>query len=196
MTERRLHLIVIAGPNGAGKSTAAPALLQGTLGVTEFVNADAIAQGLSAFQPETVAFRAGRIMLDRLRQLANQRVNFAFETTLATRSFAPWIANLRPRGYLFHLLFLWLPNPEVAIERVRQRVLMGGHNVPEETVRRRYHAGIRNFFQLYRPLADTWRFYDNSDTTSPKLIAAGGSDVEDTINDAQTWESIVGEYGQ
>jgi predicted ABC-type ATPase len=163
---------------------------------SQFVNADAIAQGLSAFQPETVAFRAGRIMLDRLRQLANQRVNFAFETTLATRSFPPWIANLRPRGYLFHLLFLWLPNPEVAIERVLQRVLMGGHNVPEETVRRRYHAGIRNFFQLYRPLADTWRFYDNSDTTSPKLIAAGGSDVEDTINDAQTWESIVGEYGQ
>ncbi|HAA33387.1 MAG TPA: Zeta toxin family protein [Cyanobacteria bacterium UBA8553] len=196
MTEQWLHLIVIAGPNGAGKSTAAPALLQGTLGVTEFVNADAIAQGLSAFQPETVAFRAGRIMLERLRQLANQRVNFAFETTLATRSFAPWIANLRQNGYLFHLVFLWLPNPELAIERVRQRVRMGGHDVPEETISRRYHAGIRNFFHLYRPLTDTWRFYDNSDTANPRLIAAGRGNVEEIINDAETWETIVGEYGQ
>src|SRR2546428_153844 len=102
------NLIVLAGPNGAGKSTAAPALLPGTLGVVEFVNADVIAQGLSAFQPERTALEAGRIMLGRLRQLADQRVNFAFETTLAGRRFAPWIADLRQSGYVFHLVYLWL----------------------------------------------------------------------------------------
>lgn len=196
MTNQRLHLIVIAGPNGAGKSTAAPALLQGTLGVMEFVNADTIARGLSAFQPETVAFRAGRIMLERLRQLANERVNFAFETTLATRSFAPWIATLRQTGYLFHLVFLWLPAPELAIERVQERVRLGGHAVPEETVRRRYRAGIQNFFQLYRPLADTWRFYDNSETAAPRLIASGIGYLEAAIYDSETWKRIEVEYGK
>ncbi|XWK86374.1 MAG: zeta toxin family protein [Phormidium sp.] len=109
------NLIVIAGPNGAGKSTVAPALLQGILRVNEFVNADAIAQGLSAFAPERVAFQAGRIMLERLQQLANQQVNFAFETTLASRTFAPWIANLQQTGYLFNLIFMWLPSAEIAI---------------------------------------------------------------------------------
>ena len=194
MVEPGLHIVVIAGANGSGKSTAAPALLQGTLGVNEFVNADAIAVGLSAFQPETVAFRAGRIMLERLRQLANQRVNFAFETTLATRSFSPWIANLRQTGYRFHLIFLWLPSPELAIARVQERVRTGGHDVPDETIRRRYRAGIRNFFQLYRPLADTWRFYNNSDTAQPRIIASGKCEIVDAIYDAGIWESIVSKY--
>lgn len=188
------HLIVIAGPNGAGKSTAAPALLQGTLGITQFVNADAIAQGLSAFAPETVAFQAGRIMLERLQQLANQGVNFAFETTLASRTFAPWIANLRQNGYLFHLIFLWLPNPELAIARVQERVSRGGHNVPEETIRRRYNTGIINFFQLYRNLADNWRFYDNSEPASPQIIASGIRELDEAIYDTEVWQSIVREY--
>jgi predicted ABC-type ATPase len=188
------HLIVIAGPNGAGKSTAAPALLPQTLGITEFVNADAIALGLSAFAPETVAFSAGRIMLNRLRQLANQQANFAFETTLATRSYAPWIANLRENGYRFHLIFLWLPNPELAISRVQERVRTGGHNVPEETIRRRYHAGIRNFFQLYRSLADSWRFYNNSTTAVYRLIASGIDEFTEEIYDNETWEKIVRYY--
>lgn len=123
-------------------------MLPATFGITEYVNADVIAQGLSAFAPERAAFRAGRIMLERLQQLANERMNFAFETTLASRSFAPWIANLRQMGYRFHLFFLWLPNPELAIARVQERVSLGGHDVPEETIRRRYHAGIRNFFSV------------------------------------------------
>ncbi|MBC6475585.1 MAG: zeta toxin family protein [Hormoscilla sp. GM102CHS1] len=185
------HIIIIAGPNGAGKSTAAPALLPETLGITEFVNADAIARGLSAFAPERVAFRAGRIMLERLQQLAEERVNFAFETTLATRSFAPWIANLRSTGYLFHLVFLWLPNPDIAIARVQARVLQGGHDVPETTILRRYHAGLNNFWQLYRPLADTWRFYENVDSRSPRLIASGRGDFEQNISDNKIWESIA-----
>ncbi|OCR01337.1 hypothetical protein BCD67_12655 [Oscillatoriales cyanobacterium USR001] len=188
------HLIVIAGPNGAGKSTAAPAFLPQILGITEFVNADAIALGLSAFAPETVAFSAGRIMLNRLRQLANQQANFAFETTLATRSYAPWIANLRENGYRFHLIFLWLPNPELAISRVQERVRTGGHNVPEETIRRRYDAGIRNFFQLYRSLADSWRFYNNSTTAVYRLIASGINEFTEEIYDNETWEKIVRDY--
>jgi len=189
------HIIIIAGPNGAGKSTAAPALLSETLEITEFVNADAIAQGLSAFAPEKVAFRAGRIMLERLQQLAEERVNFAFEITLATRSFAPWIANLRSTGYLFHLVFLWLPNPELAIARVQARVRQGGHDVPETTIRRRYHAGLSNFFQLYRPLADTWRFYDNSNTLVYRLIASGNSNENEEIYDNEIWETIVRQLG-
>lgn len=189
-------IIIIAGPNGAGKSTAAPVILPTTLGITEFVNADTIALGISAFQPEKVALQAGRIMLTRLRELANARVNFAFETTLATRSFAPWIANLRQNNYRFHLIFLWLNSPELAIERVKERVRLGGHNVPEATIFRRYHAGLRNFFKLYRPLADTWRIYDNSDTSVYRLIAYGRTQFEARIYDRETWEKIIGEYGQ
>lgn len=156
MTEQRPHVIIIGGPNGAGKSTTAPALLKGTLGVTEFVNADTLAQGLSAFQPERVAFHAGRIMLERIHFLAKGRkegrVDFAFETTLASRTFATWIDELKKTGYIFHLVFLWLPNPEIALARVAERVRMGGHNVPEEIVRRRYNKGIRDFFQALQAI--------------------------------------------
>ncbi|HEY9850062.1 MAG TPA: zeta toxin family protein [Leptolyngbyaceae cyanobacterium] len=188
------HLIVIAGPNGAGKSTVAPKLLQGVLRVNEFVNADAIAQGLSAFAPETVAIQAGRIMLKRLQQLASQRDNFAFETTLASRSFAPWIANLCQIDYAFYLIFLWLPNPEFAIARVQERIRQGGHSVPEETIRRRYEAGIKNFFELYRPLAGSWFFYDNSNTADPRLIAAGEKRGNINVVNAQIWQQIEENY--
>src|SRR3712207_6585578 len=138
MGESRPKLIAIAGPNGAGKSTLAPFMLRDAYGVTEFVNADTIAQGLSAFSPEAAAFDAGRIMLKRLRDLAARRVNFAFETTLASRSYAAWVSGLRARGYEFNLMLLWLRSPELAVERVRQRVRAGGHNIPESVIRRRY----------------------------------------------------------
>lgn len=173
MGKQQPHIIVIAGPNGSGKSTTAPSLLKGALGVTEFVNADVIATGLSAFYPEGVALHAGRIMLERIRLLAKERVNFAFETTLASRTFAPWIKELKQTGYIFHLVFLWLPSEEFAIARVAERVSMGGHNVPEETIRRRYNKGVNNFFRLYMPIADTWRLYDNSCPSVPELIATG-----------------------
>jgi predicted ABC-type ATPase len=196
MEAERPHLIVLAGPNGAGKTTAAPALLAGTLGVTEFVNADVIARGLSAFRPEGAAISAGRVMRERLHQLAAQRVNFAFETTLASRSFAPWISSLCGSGYAFHLVFLWLPSAEVAVERVRDRVRQGGHDVPAETVRRRYRAGLRNFSQLYRPLAEAWRFYDNSDRSGPRLLAAGNRNTVETVADPETWNRITEGLGQ
>ena len=194
MSEKNPHVIVIAGPNGAGKSTTAPTLLKGTLRVTEFVNADVIAQGLSAFQPETAAFHAGRVMLERLHYLAKERVDFAFETTLASRSFAPWIAKLKQSGYTFHLVFLWLPSADFAVARVVERVRMGGHDVPEETVRRRYNKGIGNFFRLYRPFADSWRVYNNSEPVWPRLIADGGLGASESVYDAKTWSMMRGNF--
>lgn len=188
------HVIVIAGPNGAGKSTTAPAILQGALGVTEFVNADTIAAGLSAFNPEKAAFQAGRVMIGRLQQLAADQADFAFETTLASKTFAHWIQNLKQSGYTFHLFYLWLPSHEFAIARVAERVQMGGHNVPEETIRRRYHAGLKNFFAMYQQLADTWRIYDNSAPGSPRLLSTGERTIITNVVDAPLWETLKGTY--
>lgn len=184
------HVVVIAGPNGAGKSTSAAKVLRGTLSVSEFVNADVIARGLSAFNPEAVALAAGKIMLERLHALADVRQNSAFETTLASQSFAPWIRSLREQGYKFNLVFLWLPAPELSIARVTERVARGGHHVPDETVRRRFYAGIHNFFELYRPLADTWRWYNNSVPPRASLIASGGIGRRDKIYNRQSWDAI------
>jgi len=183
-------LIILAGPNGAGKSTLAPFLLRDTLGITEYVNADTLASGLSAFRPESVAMQAGRIMLRRLHELAAQRANFAFETTLASRSYAAWLNRLRRDGYSVHLLFLWLQSPDVAIGRVKERVRMGGHDVPEEVIRRRYHRGIYNFFEIYSPLADTWMVYDNSVAVEPQLIVRGKGERIITIIKPDLWASI------
>jgi predicted ABC-type ATPase len=193
MNIKKPNLIVIAGPNGAGKSTTAPSLLRGTLEVYEFVNADLIAQGLSGFQPEGAVFHAGRVMIERIHYLAKRRVDFAFETTLASRTFAPWIKELLDTGYIFHLVFLWLPNEDFAVARVMERVRMGGHDVPEETIRRRYHKGIHNFFKLYRSLAASWFFYDNSGE-DPCLVAYGERDQEFLVNDSAIWHNIKKNY--
>ena len=171
MINLRPIVVVVAGPNGAGKSTVAPALLEGALGVTEFVDADQIARGLSGFNPEGVAIAAGRVMLARLRELSQQRVSFAFETTLASRSTAGWLDDLTVSGYAAHVVFLWLPSADFALQRVRDRVRSGGHNVPEETVRRRYAKGIQNFFDLYQDRVETWRVYDASGL-EPTMAAA------------------------
>jgi predicted ABC-type ATPase len=187
-------VVVLAGPNGAGKTTAALTLLRETLGVVEFVNADTIAQGLAAFSPELVALEAGAIMLARMKELGLQRRSFAFETTLASRSLAPWLAELTRSGYEFHLVFLWLPSVEFALDRVADRVRMGGHNVPKETVRRRYHAGLMNFFSLYRPLAAKWRMYDNSNVDNLRLIALGKRSCDKQIFDEIIWRKIEKEY--
>jgi len=189
MSGPRPSIVILAGPNGAGKSTAAPALLQGALAVNEFVNADVIARGLSAFDPESAAMAAGRVMLSRLRELANQKTNFAFETTLASRSFAPWLRDLRASGYGVQVVFLWLPSADFAVERVADRVRSGGHNVPEETIRRRYRSGLRNFFSLYMPLASAWRLYDSSNVT-PKLLAEGLERQPPKVYDEGVWGVI------
>jgi predicted ABC-type ATPase len=189
MNSVRPIVVLIAGPNGAGKSTSAPWLLEGALGVSEFVNADTLALGLSAFGPQRVALAAGKIMLARVKELAANRKSFAFETTLASRSFAPWIRELIKTGYLFHLFYLWLPTADIAVARVAERVRRGGHNVPEPDIRRRYLSGLQNFFTLYSPLAATWRIYDNCQW-GPSLIAAGGLECATRITDAEKWKKI------
>lgn len=179
-------VMILAGPNGAGKSTLSSALFGDAGPIRHYVNADTIARGLSAFHSEEMAFEAGRIMLDHLKALASSRASFAFETTLATRAFATWIRQLKSAGYGFELFFLWLPSADMAINRVSDRVKQGGHHVDDETVRRRYHRGISNFFRLYRPLADQWKVFDNSQPSSPILIAEGNGTMERVLV-AETW---------
>lgn len=181
------QVIVIAGPNGAGKSTLAPFLLRNRLSVFEYVNADTIAAGLSAFQPEAAALVAGRVMLQRLRDLADQRATFAFETTLATRSYARWLRGLCMEGYDIGLIYLWLRTPESAISRVQDRVQMGGHDIPEEIIRRRYHKGVQNFFGIYQEIATNWVVYDHSVSNAPLLLAAGKGKAELNVFERQLW---------
>ena len=190
MPKRKPKVVVLAGPNGAGKTTTAPKLLRGVLGVTEFVNADAIAEGLSGFAPERVSMAAGRVMISRIKTLATERQNFAFETTLASRSFVPWLKELLRAGYEFHLVFLWLPSADAAVARVAERVRLGGHDVPENTVRRRYRTGLKNLFQLYLPLATSWQIVDSFRLGRPKVVAMGKKNNVTIIRDAATWSHI------
>jgi predicted ABC-type ATPase len=183
-------VVVLGGPNGAGKTTLSKHILRDVLDIQDFVNADQIALGLSAFAPERASIAAGRIMLRQLRDLAERRRNFAFETTLASRSFAPWIHKLmHGGGFSFHLEFLWLPGDEFAVQRVAQRVRKGGHDVPAYVVRRRYRVCMGNFIRLYRPLATTWHCYDTSSLV-PRLLAKGGEQQADEIFDSTCWTAI------
>lgn len=179
------RVVVLAGINGAGKTTASRDLLTKVLRIPTFVNADAIARGLNGLEPEKEAFRAGRIMLDQLDQLATRREDFAFETTLAARTYAGWLESLRATGYECHLYYYWLRSPELAIARVAARVAAGGHFVPDATVRQRYARSARNFFELYRPQADVWEVYDNTDSDR-RLLAIGSTD-EELIGDPAGW---------
>jgi predicted ABC-type ATPase len=193
---RRPLLVVLAGPNGAGKSTTAPFLLRDELAVNEFVNADQIAAGLSGFSPDAVALAAGRIMLARLRGLRRQRVDFAFESTLASRSPATFIAEARHATYRFVLLYLWLDSPTLASARVAIRVRAGGHGIPTAIVARRYERSMQNFFRLYQPLADAWHFYDNSRDYSPRLIASGRGRRTTRVRNADLWRRLRASYDE
>lgn len=169
------QVVVIGGPNGAGKTTVAREVLSRTLGIAEFVNADAIAAGLSGFDPERAAFAAGRVMLARLHELAEAGESFAFESTLASRSFAPWLKGLIARGFAVHVLYVWLKSPSLAVARVKARVKRGGHGIPAGVIRRRYGRSAANFVNLYRPLAEAsggWIVYDNSETRA-EVVAQG-----------------------
>lgn len=149
------EIFVLGGPNGAGKTTTAQVLLPESLNVQHFVNADLIAKGLSPFNPEATAIVSGRLMLERVHGLRNRRETFAFETTLASRSWVPFLRESRVMGYLVHVIYIWLRSPELAIARVEERVKNGGHDIPPKTIGRRYARGLINFFSLYQPLADT-----------------------------------------
>ncbi|MBL8755015.1 MAG: AAA family ATPase [Planctomycetes bacterium] len=180
----------MGGPNGAGKSTSAAPLVRDELGITTFVNADAIAQGLSAFDPASASITAGRIMLQQMQCLARAGNDFAFETTLASRTFAPWLRELRTvGGYELLLVFVWLPSPELSIARVADRVRAGGHDVPESVIRRRYARGIANFVHMYRTMVDRFWCYDNSEATA-RLVAAGEGDSL-RIFQPMVWQQIL-----
>jgi predicted ABC-type ATPase len=195
MADSPPSVIVLAGPNGAGKTTAARTLLAETLKLMTFVNADVIAQGLAGFDPDSAAIEASRIMLERLHALAEQRADFAFETTLAGRTLAGWLDNLRQSGYVIHLLYFWLDSANLAVSRVAERVSMGGHNIPEATIRQRYHRSIQNFFRLYRPVVNTWRVFDNSQRGTPQLVAHADEAGNEIIRIESVWKIMQKELG-
>jgi len=163
MMSKLPKLYIIAGCNGAGKTTASFTILPEVLGCKEFINADEIAKGLSPFQPESVAVQAGRIMLARMDELLQKGETFAFETTLATKSYKQKIEWAQANGYEVTLLFFWLDSPNIAKERVAQRVAEGGHSIPSETIERRYHNGITNLFAIYIDMVDICYIFDNSE---------------------------------
>lgn len=185
-------LYVIAGCNGAGKTTASYTILPEILDCKEFVNADEIARGLSPFQPEKAGIEAERLMLKRIKTLLESGENFAFETTLATKSYVNLIKNAKEREYQVILLFFWLHSPDLAISRVKNQVKEGGHNIPEHVIRRRYINGLKNFFKLYLPMIDNWMFINNSGETYE--IVAEGSFEDMIINNDPLWNQIKGEY--
>ena len=171
---RQRRIIIIAGPNGAGKTTFAREYLLKEANCPDFVNVDLIAAGLSPFDPDRAAIRAGRLMLSEIERRIRKGESFAFETTLSGHLYARWIPRWRKAGYRVKLIFLSLPNPEMAIARVKTRVDQGGHNVPSAVVRRRFDSGLRNFQDVYKNLVDKWEWYDNSGSV-PKLISEGGN---------------------
>jgi predicted ABC-type ATPase len=164
------NLYIIAGPNGAGKTTFAQEFLPKHAKCDQFVNADLIAKGLSPFSPESVAFRAGRLVLEQIHALAKKRCDFGFETTLSGRTYFPMLYDLKAQGYSLHLFYLWVPDLKIALDRIAERVRKGGHDVSEKIVRRRYDKGVRNFFKVYQSLLDSWVIFDNS-SAEPRLIA-------------------------
>jgi predicted ABC-type ATPase len=155
-------ILIIAGPNGAGKTTFAREFLPNEAGCPVFVNADLIASGLAPFAPQAAALRAGRLMLREIERHFTARESFAFETTLSGRSYLPRIDRWQAAGYRVKLIFLKLNSPEGAIARVAERVRQGGHDVPEDVIRRRFLAGLANFQRYYSPKVDEWTLYDNS----------------------------------
>ncbi len=185
-------MYIIAGCNGAGKTTASYTILPEMLDCKEFVNADEIARGLSPFNPEKVSIKAGRLMISRINELIISGDDFAFETTLSTRSFINTIRKAKENGYFVTIIYFWLNSPELAIERVRIRVKEGGHNIPEDVIVRRYYSGIKNMFNMYTSVADYWMFIDNSKT--PFEVLAEGILNETSVNNNKIWMELKSIY--
>jgi predicted ABC-type ATPase len=183
------NIIVIGGPNGAGKTTAAQGLLPERLAIREFINADEIARGISPFSPENAARGAGRFMIERMRSLVRENRDFAFETTCSGRTLAALLRRCKVEGWRITLLYLWLPSPRDALDRVARRVRQGGHGIPADVVVRRYWSGLRNLHKLYLPLADLALIYDNSDA-GRVLIAELAPGEPIAIHDLARWTAM------
>lgn len=186
------RIFIIAGCNGAGKTTASYTILPEILECDEFVNADEIARGLSPFKPEKAGIQAGRLMLERINTLMNSGQDFAFETTLATKSYKNLVLKAKERGYFVSLLFFWLKSEDLAVKRVETRVKEGGHNIPEDIIRRRYTNGLRNFFTIFKNSVDTWTFIDNSG--DPYEVIAEGTAQEEKVENAEIWATLKEKY--
>ncbi len=183
------RLYIISGCNGAGKTTASYSLLPEMLDCKEFVNSDEFAKGLSPFDPSKASIQASRFMLMKIRYLLKRQQDFAVETTLATRTLLKIVKQAQAAGYTVTLLYFWLRSPELAIERVKARVEAGGHNIPEETIRRRYQVGIYYFFNYYAPVCERWILADNSQIPF-RVIAEGSKDELINIKDEETYAKI------
>jgi predicted ABC-type ATPase len=183
-------IYIIGGANGSGKTTVSMSLLPNFLDCFEYVNADAIAAGLSPLNPQSMAIEAGRLMITRLRRLSNSGSDFAFETTLAARTFAPFIIECKTKGYIINLIYFWLQSADLAVERVAQRVASGGHSIPEDVIRRRYQRGRVNLISLYLPLCDGWMIYDNS-SSAPLFVAERITNQQPIIYVNEIWNRIT-----
>ena len=183
------RLYIISGCNGAGKTTASYSLLPEMLDCKEFVNSDEFAKGLSPFDPSKASIHASRYMLMKIRYLLKRQQDFEVETTLATRTLLKIAKTAQAAGYSITLLYFWLNSPELAIERVKARVEAGGHNIPEDTIIRRYHTGIYYFFSLYAPICERWILADNSQIPF-RVIAEGTKEEILTIKDEVTYQKI------
>ncbi|MBU1006769.1 MAG: zeta toxin family protein [Candidatus Omnitrophica bacterium] len=184
------NVYVIAGPNGSGKTTFARRFLPHYAKCNHFVNADLIAQGLSPFSPRIAAMKAGRLVLEQIRDMAGKNIDFAFETTLSGKSYVDFLKELKAKGYRVNLFFLWIPSPELALARIKDRVAEGGHDVPAKDVRRRFVRGIQNFLESYGPLSDSWMFFYNAESI-PQLIAEKKDD-KILVVDEKLYEKIFG----
>lgn len=184
---------IIAGPNGAGKTTFAREFLPNYADCKNFINADLIAQGVSPFTPEAAAFRAGRLMLKEINSYAKRREDFSLETTLSGRSYMNLIRRLRISGYEVNFFFVWIPSVDLALTRVRGRVLQGGHDVPEGIVRRRFDRSIRNFLANYRRLGDSWMWFDNSGATP--AVVAFEKEGKLRIMKSDLYSTLIASYG-
>ena len=189
------QVYVIAGPNGSGKTTFALEFLPNYADSPAFINADTIARGLSGFSPAAVALKAGRLLLEQIEAYAAKKIDFAFETTLSGTTYLSRLKQLRKDGYSIHLFFLWIPDVRLSLARVASRVKMGGHDLSETVVRRRFHKGIENFLKYYRAVTDSWMLFDNSGTV-PRLIAeekAGKTEISDQKLYSQLLKLVEGQ---
>ena len=182
------RLYILAGCNGAGKTTASYTFLPEILDCREFVNSDEFAKSLSPFDPSVASVSASRFMLRRISYLLERGVDFSVETTLATRSLVSIINEARAKSYIITILYLWVQSPEIAIQRVRDRVAAGGHNIPEDVLRRRYSTGLKYLFNIYMPICDRWMIADNSGDTF--MLIAEGDDKRFIIKDEDKFKRI------
>ena len=184
------RIVILAGPNGAGKTTVSKYVLTEVFEIDEFVNADRIASGLSAFAPESVAFEAGRIMLRRIDALLEQNKSFAFETTLSSKSFVKLVLRAKQQGYHIELIYVALPTASLAKLRVKKRVSEGGHDIPADVIERRFYRSLNNLIHRYSKVVDEWRIFDNASPSIPQLILSGkGSTIK--IHQEKKWQKLL-----